>query len=118
MQILYNQFLQIIQNNSICFSHAFRTSLSNIETRIGNIEQTCKNLKRGIRKGRTNISNFEMRIRKDRTNPKIFALSFQSSESQSQFDFFSSSAPIPKPLKNNLIRVLVVLVMIDFRSLI
>ena len=36
------------------------SSLSNIETRIRKIEQTCKKLKRGIGVGRT--------------NPKIFAL--------------------------------------------
>ena len=35
LKTFQNQFLQINLNNSICFSYAFRTNSSNLETRIG-----------------------------------------------------------------------------------
>ena len=70
--------------------HSYLVNYQNTLTKNRVREQICKDLKRGIGVGRT--------------NPKIFALRFQSLESQSQFGFSSSSVPIPKPLKNNIIR--------------
>ena len=71
-----------------------------------------QNLKRGIEVGRTNPESFELNPRMQnlkrgievgRTNPESFELNPRNLNLSLAFS--SSSALIPKPLKNNIIRV-------------